>query len=71
MPAELVSAAVAVGADAGAKPLDLVDQLFPSQLVQIFIHVGSSSPPHLDWQAGGRSRPNESCVRILTAGESR
>ncbi len=42
VPAEVVSAAVAVGTDAGAESLDFVEQLFPGQPVQIFIHVEPS-----------------------------
>ena len=39
VPAELVSAAVAVGADAGAEALHLLEQLFACQRVQVFVHA--------------------------------
>jgi hypothetical protein len=39
VPAEVVSAAVAVSAYAGAKALDLVDQLFTGEHVQVVVHV--------------------------------
>jgi hypothetical protein len=38
MPAEIMTAAVAVLSDASPQPLDLIDQLFAGHSVQVFIH---------------------------------
>src|SRR5690606_34642349 len=42
VPAEIVPAAVAVGADAGAQPHHFRDQLFPGEVVEVRIHETGS-----------------------------
>lgn len=74
MPAEIMTAAVAVLSDASPQPLDLIDQLFTGHSVQIFVHEflkvlehPESNAPELAMTRQRQRRPPHSPYRA-TAG---